>query len=582
MDSRTSSKNATHDGDELEFFLKHEIPVEQVRSMLRHKKMNEDKIEAMLQKLMDTKERVKKYAKRFIDKIDQHYGFHDIPTIVKKATKFAEKHQLSAVERDVIISMAMKGDVYNTYNPINDLRYSEMSKFMGIESPAGQVLNIQSKDYAPLNDIVKLFETSKILHTDIKNQMVLYRDCAIEAVTGAYDKNRHNLSTHIHPVVAALFLPKVDALEKRMLCSNLGRVVIQRALPYINRHVQTHENIIPGELESEWELTVDIVSDPNSLAYFSDDTPITNMLKRFKIQIELWKNVLNLRQGRYYSTGYDVDDGVTGFLRTISQYEWTYFDAPDMFHLQDEGTVLRKILGVFSLRPTFVQLSSIAHKSFLGYANFTGLSRVSFLKIPIINVRLPSVMTANAGFPMPEISLNNYLNQPDFVIENKLFVPKNKSVFFSRNLVFFYVNRRHQGVNLANLTMRFSYSNMPYQMFNVNQTTVNDLEVSVPYTLSVGKDNFNLRSVVTVYRPPLADNVSVGSSCAVIKYDGPGVRNTILNYNPLLANYEVEMPDGSHRANKPVSYIDEVASNPNEVGFTEMARKYGTIFMYTL
>ena len=111
MDSRTSSKNATHEGDDLEFFLKHEIPVEQVRSMLRHRKMSEDKIEATLQKLMDTKERVKKYARRFIDKIDQHYGFHDIPTIVKKAAKFAEKHQLSAVERDVIVSMAMKGDV---------------------------------------------------------------------------------------------------------------------------------------------------------------------------------------------------------------------------------------------------------------------------------------------------------------------------------------------------------------------------------------------------------------------------------------------------------------------------------------
>ncbi len=41
-------------------------------------------------------------------------------------------HEISS-ERDTIISMALKGDVYNTVNPINDLRYSEMSKFMGIE-----------------------------------------------------------------------------------------------------------------------------------------------------------------------------------------------------------------------------------------------------------------------------------------------------------------------------------------------------------------------------------------------------------------------------------------------------------------
>jgi len=582
MDSRTSSKNATHEGDDLEFFLKHEIPIEQVRSMLRHRKMSEDKIEATLQKLLDTKERVKKYARRFIDKIDQHYGFHDIPTIVKKAAKFAEKHQLSTVERDVIVSMAMKGDVYNAYNILNDLKFSEMSKFMGIESVAGQVLNIQTKDYAPLNDIVKLFETSKILHTDVKNQMVLYRDCAVEAITGRYDKNRHNLSTHIHPVVAALFLPKVDALEKKMLCANLGRVVIRRALPYINRHVQYDDNIIPGELEAEWELTYDIVADPNSLAYFSDDTPITNMLKRFKIQIELWKNVLNLRQGRYYSTGYDESDGITGLLRALTQYDWTYFDSPDMFHIQDEGSVLRKLLGVFSIRPTLAQVSSLAQRSFMGYTNFTGLSRVSFLKIPVINIRLPALMPNNAGLQMPQISLARSLNQSDFFIENKLFVPKNKTVLYSRNLVFFYVNRRHQGMNLVNLSMRFNYSNVPYQLLNVNQTTVNDLAVEFALDLPIGNDNFSLRSVVTVYRPPLADNVSVGSCAAVLRYDGPGVMSDIFCYNPLLANYAVERADGSFRSNEPITSLNLQANNANEVGFTELASKYGTIFMYTL
>ena len=580
MDSRTA-KNATPEGNDLEFFLKHEVPVEQVRTMLRHRKMSEDKIEATLQKLVDTKERVRKYARRFIDKIDQHYGFHDIPTIVKKAAKFAEKHELSALERDVIISLAMKGDVYNTYNPINDLRYSEMSKFMGIESPVGQVLNIQTKDYAPLNEIVKLFETSRILHTDIKNQLVLYRDCAIEAITGEYKKERHNLSTHIHPVIMALFLPKVDALEKRMLCSNIGRIVLQRATPYVNKHVELRDNVLPGELEAEWELTCDIVADPNSLAYFSDDTPITNMLKRFKIQIELWKNVLNLRQGRFFSTGYDENDGINGLLRTLSQYDWTYFDSPDMYHFQDEGSVLRKLLGVFSVRPTFAQISSISQRTFMGYANLTGLSRVSFLRIPVVNIRLPSVIQSNAGLPMPEISLERSLNQSDFFIENKLFVPKNKSVLFSRNLVFFYINRRMQGMNLANVSMKFSYTNIPYQMFNLNQSTVNDLEVSFDDQLTVGNDVFNLRSVVTVYRPPLAENIAVGSSCVVLKSDMPGMQTDLLYYNPLLANYEMELGNGNHAANKPITLLRD-SSNGNEMGFRQLARKYGTIFMFTM
>ena len=577
MDSRTA-KNATHETDDMEFFLRHEIPIEQVRSILRHRKMNEDKIESTITKLMEAKDRIRKYARRFIDKIDQHYGLHDIPTIVKKATKFAEKHQLTNAEREVIISTAMKGDVYNTFNPINDLKYSEMSKFMGIESPAGQVLNIQSKDYASLNEIVKLFETTRILHMDIKNQLSLYRDCAVEALNGQFDRSKHNLSTHIHPVIVALFLPKIDSIEKRMLCSNLGRVVLQRAIPYLNKHVQLYDNVLVGELEAEWELTCDIVQDPNSLAYFSDDTPITNMMKRFKIQIELWRNVLNLRQGRYFSLGYDENDGINGFLRTLSQYDWTYFDSPDMFHIQDEGSVLRKILAAFSVRPTFAQISSLTQRSVMGFANFTGLARTTFLRIPIINVRLPTILPNNLGMDMPQIHLERAINQSDFFIENKLLVPKSKSILYSRNVVFFYVNRRYQSVNVANLTYKFSYTNVPYQTFNVGQTAINDITVGFGDTLTLGKDSFDLRSVVTVYRPPIAENVSVGSSCVVL-HTNPGGACDHFYYNPLLSNHQFEDASGSYSANAPITTIGRQAGS-NTPGFDEMAQKYGTIFMY--
>jgi hypothetical protein len=541
--------------------------------------MNEDKVESTINKLMEAKERIRKYANRFIEKIDQHYGLHDIPTIVKKAVKFAEKHQLSNIEREVIISMAMKGDVYNTFNPINDLKYSEMSKFMGIESPAGQVLNIQSKDYAPLNEVVKLFETTRILHMDIKNQLALYRDCAYEALSGEFDRNKHNLSTHIHPVVVALFLPKIEAIEKRMLYSNLGRVVLQRALPYLNKHVQLYDNVLNGELEAEWELTCDIIQDPNSLAYFSDDTPITNMMKRFKIQIELWKNVLNLRQGRYFSVGYDENDGINGFLKTLGQYDWTYFDSPDMFHLQDEGSVLRKILAVFSVRPTYAQISSLQQRSFMGFANFTGLARTTFLRIPIINVRLPAVAPNNLNLPMPQIHLERAINQSDYFIENKLLVPKNKSILYSRGIVFFYVNRRFQNTTLANLTYKFNYTNVPYQTFNVGQTSVNDLAVGFEYNMKLGNEVFDLRSVVTVYRPPISENVSVGSSCVVIHSAAPGVTGDHFYYNPLLANHAFDNGT-SVETNKPITVIHPTANGPNEVGFVEMAQKYGTVFMY--
>jgi hypothetical protein len=574
MSSRT--ENSTQEEElNFDFYLKHDIPAEQVRSILKHKKMNEDKIEETVQKLSDARERVKKYARKFIEKIDQYYGLHDVPAIVKKAAKFAEKHELTNVERDAIVALALKGDVNNTFNPLNQLKHSEMSKFMGIESPAGQVLNIQSKDYQPLNEIVKLFETSRIIHTDIKNQLSLYRECAMEAVNGQYDKNRANLSIHIHPVVVALFLPKIDAIEKRMLYTNIGRVVLQRALPYINRHIQLWDNVMPGELESEWELTCDFVTDPNSLQYFTEDTPVTNMLKRFTIQIELWKNVLNLRQGRYYSLGsYGSDDGINGLLRVLSQYDWSYFDSPDMYHIQDEGSVLRKLLAVFSFRPTFARIDSITTRNLVSAnANYSGLQRTTFLNIPIVNVRIPSVYAVNAG--SVSISLNNALSQSDFFIEHKSLVPKSKSVMYSKDVVFFYVNRRYQAVNYAHInTCRFSYTSLPYQTWNVGQAAINFTPVLFDPQMEIGNTAYKLRSLVTVYRPPVAENITAGSSCVVLKD-----ANTIYYYNPLLANYAEEV-NGQVVMNAPISTIPYQANGPDDVCVENLGQKFATIFVY--
>jgi hypothetical protein len=579
MDSR--SKHSNH-GEELNFdyYLKYDVPAEQVRSILKHKKMDSDKIEDVVTKLQEARERVRKYARKFIDKIDQHYGYHDVPSIVKKAIKYAEKHELSNAEKDAVISMATKGDVYNTFNPLNQLRYTEMSKFMGMEAPADQVLNLQAKDHAALAEIVKLFESSRLIHNDIKNQLTLYRDCAIEAVLGQYDRNRANISIHIHPVIVALFLPKVNAIERRMLYTNLGRIVIRRATPYINKHIPLWDNVMNGEMEAEWHLTWDIVNDPNSLAYFSDDTPITNMLKRFKIQIELWKNVLNLRQGRLYSLqGYDADDGITGLLRVLSQYDWSYFDSPDMAHFHDEGSVLRKLMSVFSLRPTFAQITSISSRTLLGYNNYNALSNTTFLNIPIINVRLPTLLQPNTGVVM---SLNRALSQSDLFIEHKTLVPKHRSVLFTQELLFFYANRRYQALNLANLNLRVSYTSVPYQSLNVAQTAINDTPLKFDPVISLGNNTVELRSIVTVYRPPVSENIVGGSSAIVIPKPRDGVRKGDENfyYNPLLANYMSEV-NGKYEANNPITLIKYTNAGTNSESVDSLGTRFGTIFMYS-
>ena len=579
MDSRSKHSNQEEDLN-LDYYLKYDVPVEQVRSILKHKKMDSDKIEEVVVKLQEARERVRKYARKFIAKIDQHYGYHDVPSIVKKAIKYAEKHELTTAEKDAVISMALKGDVSNTFNPLNQLRYTEMSKFMGIDAPTDQVLNLQAKDHAALADIVKLFESSRLIHNDIKNQLSLYRDCALEAVQATYDKNRANLSIHIHPVIVALFLPKINAIERRMLYTNMGRVVIHRATPYINRHIPLWENVMNGEMEAEWHLTMDIVNDPNSLAYFSDDTPITNMLKRFKIQIELWKNVLNLRQGRLYSlAGYDADDGITGLLRVLSQYDWSYFDSPDMAHFHDEGSVLRKLLAVFSFRPTFAQVTTISQRGMMGMTNYNALSRTTFLNIPIVNVRLPTISQPLAG---PAMSLQRALSQSDFFIEHKTLVPKHRSVMFTQEVLFFYANRRYQAVNMSKLNFRVSYTTVPFQSWNVGQTAVNDTPLNFDYNIIIGDTALELRSIVTVYRPPISENIVGGSSAIVIPKPEDRVARPDENfyYNPLLANYMTEV-NGRFVSNNPITLLERDSGAPDGVSVNSIGTRYGTVFMYS-
>jgi hypothetical protein len=308
------------------------------------------------------------------------------------------------------------------------------------------------------------------------------------------------------------------------------------------------------------------------------------MHKRFRIQVELWKNVLNLRQGRYYSlAGYDADDGINGLLRVLSSYDWSYFDSPDMHHVHDEGAVLRKLLAVFSLRPTFAQVTTLSTRALLGSVNYNALQRTTFLNIPIVNVRLPTIFTQQNAQPM---SLQRALEQTDFFIEHKTLVPKYRSVWFTRGLLFFYVNRRYQAVNITRFNLNCAYTSVPYQPYNVGQTDVNNTPVDFGYDMQIGNtpgsSQLNLRSVVTIYRPPLAKGV-VGGSSAIVIPDPRSNRGPNENffYNPLLANLIYEDDGAGYQTNDPVSLIARVDNRPNRECVDNLGQQYGTVFVYS-
>ena len=569
-----------------------DLPLEEIHNILVERNMNEKEIDKVLDKIKAARHRINKAVRHFMRKIDEHYGHLDVPELMKKGMKHAKKAGLSDLEIAVFRKHVMKGDIYNMYSYQNDLKYSRMSKFLGFDSTTGQMIKIEPKDYSKLNELHALYDNTKHIHADVKNQLYNYRDCAPEAITGKYDRTKHNVNVSIHPVLAALFLPKVDYLEKTMLYTNIARLILSRARAYLNDYnLNILTNIAPGELDAEYQLAYDIANDPNALEYFENESPIDNIIKRFRCQIELYKSILNLRQGIYYSTGYSVDDGISGFLRIINSYDWTFFDSPELFHVQDEGTILRKLLAVFSCRPSFTQLTSYTERFGLGYTSINNISKTVFVNIPIINIKLP--MDPIDESRRHTLNLRNALNQVDFFIEHKIVVPKNKSVIYSNSVAFFYANRRYPSVNFNTLSMNMRCVSIPVSF--VNQTMLNHTVVNFESRFKIGRDWFDLRSVVVLQRPPI-NNIEVATGCSAMivassqnsPYNiNPDYAPLYLHYSPSTASllmYDEEMAAGTPRygANTPVADIDEYSdpNYPKRIGFKTEARERGTIFFY--
>jgi len=368
-----------------------------------------------------------------------------------------------------------------------------------------------------------------------------------------------------------------------MLLTNIARMILSRAYAYLQNKNALFQNMTPSEIDADYELSHDIAFDPN----IPDDSPMDNLLKRYRCQVELYQAVNNLRQGRYYANSYSDADGIVGFERAFAQYNWVFFDSPDMYGSQDIGSLLRRLLAVFSCRPSFTQLSSFSPRYGLGFTTVSGLAKTTFINIPIINVRLPIDLIG--GSQPHTVHLARAMTQTDFILEHKSVVPKNKSVIYSNEVAIFYANRLYPSVQFAGGPMSFRTMSMPISF--INQTTVNKSLVNYENRFRIGREWFSLRSVVTLQRPPINSiDLPLGYAAAIV-VDGAspsnlfGGQTSYVYYNPSIASVQIfdgNQPGGQNQyvANTPVSYIDEITNDPTRIGFRTEVQERGTIFVY--
>nr|QBK88784.1 MAG: major core protein [Mimivirus LCMiAC01] len=511
-------------------------------------------------KLYDIMKKARKFKERLLLKYHIQMPVHDI---IKKATKYKKKAQLTDSEFNMFVKLIL---TERKYTGVYDLPNTKMSKTLGFGQFLTSVgkLNIKDKEMPILKDILDMYGQTTSLHRQVILQHLAYSDCSPEALTGKFKADKHNVYSYVHPIMAAMFLPKIPVLDEHMLIANIGYII---KCKHEGRPIMT---------KPDAELYWDMITDPNDLAC-DMESPIKDIKNRYDLQTRIWDDVMNLRQGRYYN------NTMNNFLAAVEKCRTSIYDAPDLTYLSDEGSILRKILSAFSLRPTIVSTSrlygSIRDPMYGSHVAAPGVTQLT--TIPMITIRLPLEIS---GRPI-SISLEEGLYRPQWYVEDGVIIPKTQRIVHSRDIIFFYVNRRYQTVNLTRLRMPFNFSSLPATV--AGWESLNTQMVTYDPVMRILNDTYRLRSVVLIEHSPAKKNLIIGCSAAIISPSMSDVTGreseSAFLYNPQAAGlkFRENGSDAEYRQNTPVTWLPMNRSlNGSHESFEYMTKTRGTIFMY--
>jgi hypothetical protein len=528
---------------------------------LRNKFGNEELVEkiekAYLEKFTEINKRAKKFAKLIREKYaDAKYPFH---ILLEKAYKYKQKYGLSDAEftefqrkYETELVGLKSPDVFQPNTNIMKLLGKVNVNLHGFNS------KLNENDYKILQEILKLHATSKPLHSQVLLQSMQYQDLAVEAVTGTYDRNSHNVANHIHPVIAALFFPKINYVDTHFLHSNISNIVKTR---YNNESFTS---------VADMQLYYCLSTDPNDIVCDSRST-IADLYNRALLQNQLWNSVIALRNGQYYNNSFRE------FINSVDICRLNKYDNPDLIYGRNDGTILKRLLSAFSFRPTVVATTPMyaLFNTNPYQQNVTPL--VTY--VHMINLKLPA--TYNDNTPIP---LQDSLQQNQLFIENGDIIPKHTSLIYSRGVLIFYVDRRANIIHLPDSMNPFNMGKLPLAAAGYER--LNDREVHFEDEIKIRDDLYKLRSVVIseINKTPehFDKKLVVGSATLLLKGrdDITGQDRYCYLYNP----YSVVLPstDINIPKNLPVVQVNYNNGSDPECTFQEMARKRGIIFIYQL
>jgi len=524
---------------------------------LRNKYQDVDLVEKIQQLYLEKYERITKKAKKFALLIKEKYNNDQYPfhTLLEKARLYKQKHNLSDEEFQEF-QRIYEQELIDKKSTEVIIPFNNMSKLLGnmnIEIHAHS--KISDNDLKVLQEIIKLHASSKTLHAQVQLQTFQYTDCAPEVIESKFHREMGvSSSDHVHPVLAALFIPKFEKLDKLILHANISAIIKVRF------------NNSPFVTRSDYELFWSLTNDPNDVICDST-SPMIDLLNRAQLQSSIWNAVLNLRSGNIFNSSFRQ------FLTTVDMCKRTQYDNPELLYGRSDITILKRILSSFSIRPILIATTPF----FLGDSinPYNQNIRPVITRISMYNFKLPFNYINN---DQVNFDLNSVFTQKQIFIENNKFVSKETHFISAEGIVIISVDRTAYNIyptkqNEDNM-LPFKLSTLPLSVGGKYNMDTRPVSFEQTFTLggAESKTNLVLRSVIlTKYNSEF--KMVTGSATIIIS--DPLNKPLYHYYDPNKINHKLS---SGKLLENPIREIDY--THDTEENFMTLASTTGTVFIY--
>jgi hypothetical protein len=486
-----------------------------------------------------------KKAKKFAYLIREKYATSNYPfhILLEKARLYKVKHGLTDDEFSEF-QRIYEQELIGANSPEIMIPRNNMSKVLGTAGFDFQGGNskLNDVDYKYLQEILKLYAVGKQLHSQVLIQSMQYTEFDPEALAGLYRAELgHKRTDAIHPVIVAMFIPKIQKLEDHFLYSNIAGIVNSR---YNNQ---------PLKNRPDYELFYALTNDHNDMVCDSN-SPMQDLLNRALVQNQLWSAVINLRNGQYF-TNWSRD-----FISAVDICRANKFDTPDLIYGRYDGTILKRLLATFSYRPTLV-VTTAAQMQNVMINPYQQRIRPIVTTVPMINIKLDIDDT-------PFDIQNDGLSQAQIFLEGGYITTRDTNLIYSKSVLFFFIDRRINIIRYSDMTP-YNIDRLSPSIAGFERIHKRDVIIRHNLVIPKTKDSYDLVSVVCADTIDTDSVTRVYGSYALLKHFNAPAGPT---------NYHIYSP----RAAALPGVGNHVITSLTRSEFDSTCAQLGVILMYKL